>query len=393
MKKTVNVNINGRAFIIDENAYVLLESYLQNLRTYFGKEEGVEEIVADFEARIEELLSERLRLGAQVINQEHVEEVISRVGKPGEFAEDGSRSDVSGQSDGSSSDSSKSSEQSSGQSSSQEAKRKLFRNADNKMLGGVFSGLGAYFGLDVTLLRIIGVVLLFVTQLTIVPIYLILWIVVPEARTASEKLQMQGKPITLENIGKTVSEEAEQVIKNNRGVIDGLLHAFVVILKILAVGLGLLIGLPLLFALFIVIVVLFAVLFGVGGGLLGSLPLELGAFLTSFSAEHPLLASITLIIVIGLPLIALIYAIVSCFVKLKPIDSRVNWILLIVWFFSLVLFFCSGFRVDGSHWDWRRNFSMLPFLSRSIDETEAVSEADTVYTEHNHVWYGQLDSF
>jgi len=380
MKKTVNVNINGRAFVIDENAYLLLDNYLKNLKYYFRKEEGADDIIADFESRIEELLSERLRLGAQVINQEHVEEVIARVGKPGEFAEEDSRAEEATQS------------------AAQETKRKLFRNPDNKMLGGIFSGLGAFFGCDVTLLRIIGVILLFVTQLVIVPIYLVMWLIVPEARTAAEKLQMQGKPITLENIGKTVSQEADQVINNNRSFIDGLLHAFVVILKILAVGIGLLIGLPLLFAFFIVIIVLFAVLFGVGSGLLGALPFGLGEGLSYISVQHPILASITLIIVIGLPLIALIYAIISHFAKFKPMDRSVKWMLFAVWIISFVLFFCSGFRLNASASDIHRTFSLFPFFNLKWnattmydDDFEYVDDHDFILSEEEFVLDGHFD--
>ena len=85
MKKTITVNLNGRVFSIDEDAYRLLENYLNNLRIYFRKEEGASEIVADFEARIEELFSEKMR--SEVITIEQVEEVIARVGKPDDFAE------------------------------------------------------------------------------------------------------------------------------------------------------------------------------------------------------------------------------------------------------------------------------------------------------------------
>jgi phage shock protein PspC (stress-responsive transcriptional regulator) len=129
--------------------------------------------------------------------------VIARVGKPGEFAEDEKDDEAQ-------------------QEQTQETKRKLFRNTDNKMLGGVFSGLGAYLGWDVTLLRILGVILLFVTHFVVVPIYIIMWFIVPEAKTAADKLQMMGKPMTLENIGKAVSAETESVIANNRGIRDGL---------------------------------------------------------------------------------------------------------------------------------------------------------------------------
>ena len=85
MKKTFTVNLNGTVFHIDEDAYQLLENYLSNLRIHFSREEGSDEIMSDFEARISELLNERIRLGFSVITIEHVEEVIQRMGKPEEL--------------------------------------------------------------------------------------------------------------------------------------------------------------------------------------------------------------------------------------------------------------------------------------------------------------------
>jgi phage shock protein PspC (stress-responsive transcriptional regulator) len=364
MKKTVNVNISGQAFVIDENAYALLESYLQNLRNYFRKEEGVEEIVADFEARIGELLSERVRLGAQVINQEHIEDVIARVGKPDDFSEgEASEEDARQQT-----------------SETGETKRKLFRNPDDKMLGGVFSGLGAYFGIDVTLMRIIGVVLLFVTQGVLSTVYLIAWIAIPQAKTASEKLQMEGKPLTVENIGKAVSQEAGQVIERNRGVIDIILQAFVVILKIFAVGLGILLGLPFLIVLFLVIILLFAIIFGVGGGLLSLLPFGLGEGLSMITVHHPALATVALLIMVGLPVALLIYAIVAHFARFKPLDTTVKWILLGVWILSFILLFFSGFTVkesgDRHYRGGGKKIWLLPFISVTTDSWEATIKSD-----------------
>ena len=89
MKKTLTVNLGGTVFHIDEDAYQLLDKYLSNLRIHFVKEEGTDEIMNDFEMRISELLSERIRLGFSVITIEHIEEVIKRMGRPEEiFDED-----------------------------------------------------------------------------------------------------------------------------------------------------------------------------------------------------------------------------------------------------------------------------------------------------------------
>ena len=339
MKKTVTVNLNGRVFTMDEDAYQLLDRYLYNLRIYFRKEEGSGEIIADFEARIEELFSERLRLGYEVISLKEVEEVIARVGQPDDFF-DGMHDEEKSAADQKVHQTQK--------------KKKFFRNIDDKMFGGVFSGIAAYFGWDVLPVRIIAVILIFATQFIIVPFYLLAWIIFPAAKTAEEKLQMCGMPITVENIGKTVAKESEN--KNgsrNKGCLAGFLDFFVGLIKVCLFGLAILIALPVLFVLFIVFIVLFSLILGLGGGLM-----ELHPFASSFvSVDHPILATIIVIILIGLPLVALIYTIVASIAKLKPLHKAVKWVCLGVWLLSLVLFLVFGFHSNKNYFfdrltDW-----------------------------------------
>ena len=342
MKKTITVNLNGRVFTIDEDAYQLLDNYLHNLRIHFRKEEGAFEIVADFEARIEELLSEKLRLGHQVINIEYVEEVISRVGKPSDFSEKEVEEEKQTQS----------------QTYYQEVKKKFFRDSGDKMFGGVCSGIAAYFGWDVLVIRILFVVLIFGTSLGIVPLYLLAWLFAPEAKTAEQKLQMQGKPITVENIGKAVASETEKPSDNgNRGCLSSFVDIFGAFLKISLIGLGCLIGLPLLFALFIIVIVLFSVMFGLGGDIFDSLLFDGGA--VSISA-NPLWAITSFCFVVGIPLVAMIYAIIAHLAKLKPVHKVIKWTSLIIWILAVILFFASGFKINKNiiktrnfnSWNW-----------------------------------------
>ena len=137
MKKTFNINLGGIVFHIDEDAYELLDKYLSNLRIHFSKEEGGEEIVHDMELRISELFSERLNERNQVITLNDVEEIIAQMGKPEEFSEETTQ-DTSSYSE-----------------SKEKGVKRLFRDPDNKVLGGVCSGIAAYFGWDVIILRII----------------------------------------------------------------------------------------------------------------------------------------------------------------------------------------------------------------------------------------------
>lgn len=202
MKKTFTVNLNGIVFHIDEDAYQLLDSYLTNLRIHFSREEGSDEIMSDFEARISELLNERIRLGFNVITIEHVEEVIQRMGKPEEL--------FAGEEKNAGSEFSAATETTSG-ASDRRFRKRLMRDPDDKMLGGVASGLATYFGIDTTLLRLVMILLLIVAMtVPITIIYVVLWLVLPLARTATDRLVMRGEPVNLENIGRTVTDGFEK---------------------------------------------------------------------------------------------------------------------------------------------------------------------------------------
>ena len=358
MKKTLNVNLNGSVFTIDEDAFVLLDNYLSNLRIYFRKEEGAAEIIADFEARIAELFSEKTRLGYQVITFEHVEEVIARVGKPADFAGNEEKE-----------------EKQTHFAEPEKIKKKLFRNTDDKLLGGVCSGIAAYFGWSTTAVRIITLILPFVLAsvklfsimspplfftsnlgFLFILAYLVAWMIVPGAQTAEQKLQMHGKPITVENIGKTVAAQSAPVApREPKGCVGGFVDIIVGFLKVCLIGLGCLIGIPILFALFIVVIVLIAVFLGIGGGLIGAFP----PFLT---VEHPVLSMIAGILVLGIPVVAIIYSIIAFFAKAKPLGQPVKWIVLLVWILSVILFFSSGlrFNADGKQWFGNNNW---PFFS------------------------------
>lgn len=134
MKKTLTVNLGGTVYHIDEDAYILLDNYLNNLRYHFRKDEGAEEIVRDIESRIAELFDEALRGGLQVITIKEVEEVIARMGKPEE---------LNGEEDGNPS----ASNSKTFDSESTETSRRLFRNPDDRILGGVVSGHCSLFRL------------------------------------------------------------------------------------------------------------------------------------------------------------------------------------------------------------------------------------------------------
>ena len=200
MKKTVSINLSGLLFTIDEDAYIVLKSYLEKIETHFSNEPDTENIIQDIESRIAELFIERTSSSKQVITLADIQEVIKIMGEPFEFeAQDpdyGKREATT---------------------SSQGRKyRKLYRDPDNEWIGGVATGLAAYFALDPSIIRIVFIILALAGGTGIIA-YLIFWIVVPEATTAAQKLEMRGNPVTASSIGDFFKEEFENVKKNFKG--------------------------------------------------------------------------------------------------------------------------------------------------------------------------------
>lgn len=353
MKKTLTVNLGGTVFHIDEDAYQLLDKYLANLRIHFRKEEGSEEIMNDFEMRISELFNERVRLGHEVITIEHVEEVIKRMGKPEElFGGEDEKEYVR--------------EESKAHTFQEEettgGRKKLMRDPDNRVLGGVASGIAAYMGWDITAIRLIMIVLLFIPYAPIVILYLILWLVMPLARTAADKLMMRGKSVTLENIGKTVTDGFEKVSSNvndymssdkPRSFLQQLADLFVnvvgFILKFLAILIGIILLPPLLLVAFILVVVTFALIAG-GTGVIYHLSPFGADLLAGTPVPLAIMGCIGFILLIGIPIFALVYAICMQLFKAKPLPNTAKWTLLILWIISVALSVIYFYQTGINGW-------------------------------------------
>jgi len=188
MNKIMNISIGGIIFHVDEEAFEKLKKYLEEIKKHFNKSKGGEEIISDIEGRIVELFQQKLNSKKEVINMADVDEVIAIMGKPSDFEEDVENEYVDPD-------------------IRQVVKKRLFRDIDNRMIGGVCSGLGAYFKLDTVWFRL-GFVIVTLSGLSILA-YLILWVIIPPARTVSEKLEMQGDPVTNSNIEKSIREEVD----------------------------------------------------------------------------------------------------------------------------------------------------------------------------------------
>ncbi|MGN7822188.1 PspC domain-containing protein [Chitinophaga sp. 22536] len=193
MKKIININLSSRLIPIEDTAYEALRQYLDSLKSYFSKEEGGDEIVADIESRIAELFQDKLKKGAHCITDEDVAAVKVSMGTPEQF------DDVPG--------SGAQSQDSNADQFVPRPRKRLYRDPENKVLSGVCGGLGAYFNVDPVIFRIIFVLLAIGGFGTGVLVYFILWVATPSADTAAEKLEMRGEKVDLNNIRATIQEE------------------------------------------------------------------------------------------------------------------------------------------------------------------------------------------
>lgn len=190
MKKTTNIHLSGIIFNIEEDAYEKLSHYLKSIETHFSNHTGKKEILEDIENRIAEILSSKVSNYKQVVTLEDVNEVIQTLGEVDQF------------------------ETESGQSEKQEysttIKKRFYRNPDDKIIGGVCGGIAAYFDIDPLWIRLAWAIAFFVFG-TGLFVYILLWIIIPEAQTPSQKLEMRGEQINLSNISKGITEDLNQL--------------------------------------------------------------------------------------------------------------------------------------------------------------------------------------
>ncbi len=197
MKKNITINLCGRLFNIDEDAYQLLNSYVGTLRNYFSRESDADDIVSDIEARISELFSELNSQGVEAITIDNVKDVINRIGRPEQFDDDGG--DGMRRSSFTEEISDRVTEAVASATNYFRGKR-LYRNPKDKMVSGVISGLAAYFRCDVTILRLVAVLLILLSHGVGLLVYIVMALVVPAAETPEQQLRMSGKPVNMSNL-------------------------------------------------------------------------------------------------------------------------------------------------------------------------------------------------
>ncbi len=377
MNKTLNINLAGFIFHVDEDAFMRLEQYLNKLKAQFASTEGGEEIIQDIESRIAELFKERLG-EKQVVALTDVEAVIGIMGQPEDFVD----ADDEQEQQHKKADFDK-------QTFYAGTSRTIYRDTENRIIGGVAAGLGHYFNINSIWLRLLFVALFFSGFGTLV--YIVLWIVVPKAITTAEKLEMRGERVNISNIEKSIREEFNAVggkisdftmqanahdysrYKKSAGGFFSDLGKFIgsavrLFIKVIGKVLGFLL---ILFAFGILIILLIAILTG-GFHLLGSnVGLEelLGLLeLVSLNTLHYNSIIVGVILVTVAPLFLFVYLGLRLLLNLEPLhpSARSGAFLSII--IGAIILAVSGIRI-GISLDEDGGFTQrtaLPMLEDSI---------------------------
>lgn len=194
MKKTVSVNIKGINFLIEEDAYELLQDYLDRLAKTLKNEDGSSEIIEDVELRIAEICSEKISESKTVIELADIESILATLGNPEDYVEDDEYS----------------TSENTESTNSSKSERRLFRDTENATIAGVCMGIANFFNIDVVIVRAIFIVIFLFAGFGL-PLYIILWIIVPKTKSTIDRLRMKGRPITVETVREEVELAADKL--------------------------------------------------------------------------------------------------------------------------------------------------------------------------------------
>lgn len=411
MKRTYNINISGEPFVIDDDAYTMLNDYLDALSHAFAKYPDSRQICEDIEGRIAELLQLRLEEGAKVITIEDTQTVINRIGRPEEIiAVDeeltGNRSEPDGippvpdveTSEGSCPPPPFNPEDPENLGNIQPIKR-LYRDTSDKVLGGVCSGMAHYFNIDPIWIRLIFVVLFlagsswfFIGGWSMFLVYILLWVIVPEARTPVEKLRMYGRATTMQNIGKVVtgdmakkqeSENPESQLSDEDGsqksFAKSLTEIFGIIARVFMVCLGIvsvIIAIPLILAL---VVLLSSVIFPPLNEQLMNIMQAEGAP-QGISWSLLAVTGISSIIMILVPCVAVIYCALSMLNKKWKLSRKAIWTTLVIWFISIMLSIAGGTSISLKVQDDTDRIVTYDIADENENDEDTTIEKNTVET-------------
>ncbi len=341
MNKTVNINLGGMFFHIDEDAYQKLSRYFDAIRRSLNNSTGQEEIIRDIEIRIAELVAEKHTTDNQVISLRELDEIITVMGQPEDYRID---------------DEEERKTTSTFYTTNGQAKKKLYRDRETGIIGGVLAGMGHYFGVDKVWVRVLFIFLTWFYGAGILA-YIILWVVMPEAVTTSEKLEMKGEPITISNIEKKVREEFDAVSekfkstdygKVGNSVKDGaarfstslgdvIISIFKILAKIFAVFM-ILGALP-------VLVLLMIGVFTIGSTAFPNFPWQRFLDAGNFSDYPVWVSGLLILFAAGIPLFYFILLAFKILMpKMKSPHAYANYSLLALWIVSVGLLAALGVK-------------------------------------------------
>ncbi len=338
MNKTVTINISGIIFHIEEDAYEKLFHYLTAIKHHFASDESGNEIIADIEARIAELLQPKVSKYKQAVLMADVEEVIAALGSPSDFG-------INEQSSAS---------EKNNNSNQEFIKKRIFRDPDEKAIGGVCSGLANYFDVDVVWVRLITFLLIFFGGISFW-IYIILWIVIPEAKTTSDKLAMKGEKINVDNISKSLKEEMHGVksrmetygkefskgLQKTAKSSATLAERFAYLLGNLFHIMGRVLGAVFIFLSIIFLVAIITSFFGVT---FFSNQTELQHWIDFVFPNKTIYrtSTIALLITLGVPALMMLYSGIKLLFKIKYHNKWLNISAAVLWLGGLIMLFFSS---------------------------------------------------
>ncbi|MEY3678811.1 MAG: hypothetical protein RI924_952 [Bacteroidota bacterium] len=375
MNKTIIININGIVFHIEENAYEVLIKYMNEVKQHFGNSTDSYEIVSDIENRLAEMFSEKLTEAAkEVIVLADVEQVIGQMGKPSDFDYD--------------------TESSENGFSEQKTRRKLFRDTEDRIIGGVCSGIGQYFDIEARWIRVITLLFILFGGSGLF-IYVILWIIMPKAVSRADKMAMKGEAPNLQNFKKNFEEEIEGV-KSNLGRSRGEFQTFFqklgsfieqlfqyigqflrgmgkILLKVIGVfivGIGLIV-------LFSMLVALLAVLGVWNGEELPGFPFNV------VNPEDRYILYICAFLVIIIPLVSLILFALRILFNRPSLNKNISFGLLIGWLVALSTGLYYGFKTGGefkqeARFSQTQTLPVKPVYVLELNEEKYITSEDSL---------------
>ncbi len=380
MNKTININLGGLSFHIDEDAYQKLSRYFEAIKLSLSKSGSQDEIIRDIELRIAELFIEWQTTQNQVITLSQVDQMIGIMGQPEDYRIDDEPEET--------------------YTTFQSAKpyRKLYRDTEKGMIGGVSSGLSHYFGIDTVWIRILFAIVVFAGFGTGVVIYLILWIVTPAAVTTAEKLEMTGQAVNISNIERKVREEFDNVstrLKNidydqmgkqfktgGTRVADNFGGAMLAIINVLAKVLGA-------FILFIAASTLIGLLIGLitmGSSSFVSFPWYDYAEFANYTGFPLWTISILTFLAVGIPFIFLfILGIKLVAPAVNAMNSVLKYVLLTVWLFAVAALIFLGVQ-QSSEVAYDAKTSTKEILNIAVNDTLKVK------FRYNDLYTSNLDN-